>query len=85
MNCNEHHIICKAVGDGWICTACETRYMPMSEHEARVAEEIAKLIEAGDAMRTAICELNDVRYVYGDEQGDELLAAVNAWDAAKSA
>jgi hypothetical protein len=42
MNCNEHHIICKAVGEGWICTACETRYMPMSEHEARVAEEIAK-------------------------------------------
>jgi hypothetical protein len=31
MNCNEHHIICKAVGDGWICAACETRYMPMSE------------------------------------------------------
>jgi hypothetical protein len=31
MNCNEHHIICKAVGEGWICTACETRYMPMSE------------------------------------------------------
>jgi hypothetical protein len=30
MNCNKHHIICKAVGDGWICTACETRYMPMS-------------------------------------------------------
>jgi hypothetical protein len=42
MNCNEHHIICKAVGDGWICTACETRYMPMSEHDAKVAEEIAK-------------------------------------------
>jgi hypothetical protein len=42
MTCNEHHIICKAVGDGWICTACETRYMPMSEHEARVAEEVAK-------------------------------------------
>ena len=31
MTCNEHHIICKAVGDGWICTDCETRYMPMSE------------------------------------------------------
>ena len=42
MNCNEHHIICKAVGDGWICTACETRYMLMSEHDAKVAEEIAK-------------------------------------------
>jgi len=46
MNCNEHHIICKAVGEGWICTACETRYMLMSEHEARVAEEIAKWKDA---------------------------------------
>jgi hypothetical protein len=55
MTCNEHHIICKAVGDGWICTACETRYMLMREHEAKIEQWSAQLrdIDVLNPWRTA--------------------------------
>jgi hypothetical protein len=47
MTCKEHHIICKAVGDGWICTACETRYMPMSELDQLEAQQQPKRLTDG--------------------------------------